>query len=133
MAEVLHKFCNDDIDPEDLPLLAIAGSGGGYRAMFGFTASLEALQKRKWLDATHWLAGVSGSCWTIAALYTASHFDATKLTNHWKSVAQEGFHPMSRQALDVVARTSQGVYFLLAPLLSKLRSGIVGIGIMVCI
>lgn len=118
-------------DVRNIPTLAIGGSGGGYRATYGFMSSLAALQSRGVLQATHWLAGVSGSCWTIASLYTVSSLDVGKLIKHCKKVAREGFHPMSRQALDVVARSSKGVYFLLAPLLSKVRSGVVGIGIMV--
>ena len=118
-------------DVRNVPTLAIGGSGGGYRATYGFMSSLAALQSRGVLQATHWLAGVSGSCWTIASLYTVSSLDVGKLIKHCKKVAQEGFHPMSRQALDVVARSSKGVYFLLAPLLSKVRNGVVGIGIMV--
>lgn len=128
----LHCRSNTStVDVEDVPTVAIGGSGGGHRAMFGFMASLHALQSKGWLEATHWLAGVSGSCWTIASLYTIGHFNVGKLIRHCKSVAQEGIHPMSRQALDAVARSSKGVYFLLAPLLSKVQSGVVGIGVMV--
>jgi phospholipase A2 len=122
---------NEAVDSRDIPRLAIGGSGGGYRATFGFLSSLQALHQARTLDAAFWLAGVSGSCWTIAALYTvAPDRDPARLVQHYKSVAAEGFHPMSSRALDVVARSAQGVYFLLAPLLSKIREGNVGIGIM---
>jgi hypothetical protein len=50
---------------------------------------------------------------------------------HYVTVAHEGLHPLSRGALDVVARSKQGTYFLLAPLLAKARSGVVGLGLMV--
>lgn len=116
---------------EDIPTVAIGGSGGGYRATFGFISALEALQSRGCLDLIHWLAGVSGSCWSLAALYTVGKFDAGQVVRHYKNTAEEMHHPMSRRAFDTVASSSKGVYFLLAPLLTKLRSGTVGIGIMV--
>lgn len=134
-SKIIHNLLDlkhvESINTEDVPTLAIGGSGGGYRATFGFMTSLEALQKQGALNAAHWLAGVSGSCWTIASIYTVGNLKVNKVVKHCKSVAQEGFHPMSRQALDAVARSSKGVYFLLAPLLSKVKSGVVGIGVMV--
>lgn len=81
-------------------------------------------------DTAFWLAGVSGSCWTIASLYTVAQRNPNDLLAHYMRVAAEALHPMCRGALDVVARSPKGVYFLLAPLLSKLRDGNVGIGIM---
>lgn len=69
--------------------------------------------------------------YTLPALYTIASHDADKLLAHYAAVASEGFHPLSRQALDVVARSKRGTYFLLAPLLAKARSGVVGLGLMV--
>ncbi|MCO5589835.1 hypothetical protein L7F22_043804 [Adiantum nelumboides] len=118
------------IHPDDIPRIAIGGSGGGYRATFGFLASLQGLYAKKMFDSIFWISGVSGSCWTIAALFTVAQQDPNALLQHYKYVAYEALHPMSRGALDVVARSPKGVYFLLAPLLTKLREGFVGIGIM---
>ncbi|PWN34867.1 FabD/lysophospholipase-like protein [Meira miltonrushii] len=118
------------VHPDDIPRIAIGGSGGGYRATFGFLASLQGLHSAKVFDSTFWISGVSGSCWTIAALFTVAQQDPNALLQHYKDVADEAVHPMSRGALDVVARSPKGVYFLLAPLLTKLRDGYVGIGIM---
>ncbi len=79
---------------------------------------------------TSYVAGVSGSCWTIAALYMTCSLSTRTLLMHWLSMAQESLHPLSRRAFDAVARTSRGTYFLLAPLLRKAHGGIVGLGIM---
>ncbi|CEH11934.1 phospholipase a2 [Ceraceosorus bombacis] len=118
------------LDFVPLGQIGIGGSGGGYRAKFGFTAGLFALQRGGVWDCAAWSAGVSGSCWTLAALYTIASHDAQKLLAHYTAVASEGIHPLSRQALDVVARSKRGTYFLLAPLLAKARSGVVGLGLM---
>ncbi len=50
----------------DVPLkIAFCCSGGGNRAMIGMLGMLSAAAKTKLLDATLYLAGVSGSTWTI--------------------------------------------------------------------
>lgn len=119
-----------ELDPRDIPTVAIGGSGGGYRAMIGFAAFIETLQKRGAFDVVSFIAGVSGSCWTISSLYTIASLSSTNLLSHYRMMASENLHPMSRSALDVVARTKKGSFFLLAPLLRKAGSGIVGLGIM---
>lgn len=116
--------------PDDLPRVAVGGSGGGYRATFGFLGAIQGMEAAGMYGSVFWLGGVSGSCWTIAALYSVARCRTKNLAEHFKSVAAERLHPMSRRALDAVARSPKGVYFLLAPLLAKLRDGNVGIGIM---
>ncbi|PWN38801.1 FabD/lysophospholipase-like protein [Ceraceosorus guamensis] len=130
LSRLLDLPKDEVVHPKDVPLIGIGGSGGGYRAKFGFTAGLLALQRGGVWDCAAWSAGVSGSCWTLAALYTIASHDAQKLLAHYTAVASEGFHPLSRQALDVVARSKRGTYFLLAPLIAKARSGVVGLGLM---
>lgn len=121
---------NTPIEAADVPTMAVGGSGGGYRATFGFAAALAGLKRAGAWDLVTWLGGVSGSCWTIAGLYTIAGLSPARLLAHYRAVAREGHHPMSRQALDTVARSRRGVYFLLAPLLAKANSGVVGVGIM---
>lgn len=99
--------------------------------MFGYLGALQAMKDASFFDATFFLAGVSGSCWTIASLYCIAKLSPYRLEQHYLRVAAEGLHPMSRSALERVARTSKGVEFLIAPLLTKLRHGNVGTGIMV--
>lgn len=120
----------EQIDPRDVPLVALGGSGGGYRAMYGFAGSLAAAKRSKLWDCLAWVGGVSGSCWTLAAYYTIAYQDADRLVKHYLAVASELAHPMSVHALDTVARSSRGVYFLLGPLVRKAQAGIVGLGIM---
>ncbi|CEG80125.1 hypothetical protein RMATCC62417_14503 [Rhizopus microsporus] len=66
------KFIREDpsnIDERDIPIVGIASSGGGYRAMLGFTGYLNAMKQSGVLDCTMYMAGVSGSCWSMALYY----------------------------------------------------------------
>ncbi|KAJ3534451.1 hypothetical protein NM208_g7529 [Fusarium decemcellulare] len=130
----LHRFLNlppgEKVDPRDVPLVALGGSGGGYRAMYGLTGFISAAKKLHLWDCITWTAGVSGSCWTIAAYYTIARHDASRLVSHYLTVASELAHPMSIRALDTVARSKRGVYFLIGPLVGKAQKSIIGLGIM---
>lgn len=130
----LKRFLNlpaaEKVDPRDVPLVALGGSGGGYRAMYGFAGLIAAAKRSKLWDCISWAGGVSGSCWTLAAYYSIAYQDADRLVRHYLAVATELAHPMSVHALDTVARSSRGVYFLLGPLVRKAQAGIVGLGIM---
>ncbi|KAK0553380.1 hypothetical protein OC846_002540 [Tilletia horrida] len=130
----LHRFlglpASEDIHPDDVPIVSLGGSGGGYRAKFGFAAFIAALETGGAWQVTTYVAGVSGSCWTIAELYTHAQMSPHVLLEHYKRVASELAHPLSLKALNVVASTRHGVYFLLAPLLRKAQSGVVGLGVM---
>ena len=121
---------DEHVEPRDVPLVALGGSGGGYRAMYGFAGFIAAAKRSKLWDCITWAGGVSGSCWTLAGYYTIAYQDADRLVRHYLSVASELAHPMSVHALDTVARSSRGVYFLLGPLIRKAQAGIVGLGIM---
>uniref|UniRef100_A0A7S2SFB5 Lysophospholipase n=1 Tax=Rhizochromulina marina TaxID=1034831 RepID=A0A7S2SFB5_9STRA len=57
------------LPPEGLRI-AVSGSGGGLRAMVAFSASLLALQHGGVLDATTYVAGLSGSTWTLGNWYS---------------------------------------------------------------
>ncbi|SPN98463.1 related to phospholipase A2, cytosolic [Cephalotrichum gorgonifer] len=52
-----------DIHPDDVPTIAVCGSGGGLRALVAGTGSLLAAEKDGLLDCVTYTAGVSGSCW----------------------------------------------------------------------
>lgn len=69
MAELFGVFV-EEIDERDIPTIAIAGSGGGLRAMCNTAGALHALDSAGILDCTTYVAGISGSCWTLGALYS---------------------------------------------------------------
>lgn len=116
-----------DVHPDDVPIIALGGSGGGYRACLGFLAYIEEMQNKDmdgaaglW-DLITFVGGVSGSCWTIAGLYSVARLNATGLLDRFAVTSSH--HPLGRTAIDAVARSANGVYFQLAPLLQKIRVG----------
>ncbi|XP_026100028.1 cytosolic phospholipase A2 gamma-like [Carassius auratus] len=54
---------------DEVPNIALLGSGGGQRAMVGLLGSLDQLDKEGLLDCILYLSGVSGSTWCMASLY----------------------------------------------------------------
>ncbi|RXN28682.1 cytosolic phospholipase A2 gamma-like protein [Labeo rohita] len=61
----LKIHCSQD----EVPRIALLGSGGGQRAMVGLLGSLVQLDKAGLLDCILYLSGVSGSTWCMASLY----------------------------------------------------------------
>ncbi|XP_051750690.1 cytosolic phospholipase A2 gamma-like [Ctenopharyngodon idella] len=70
----LQIHCSEN----EVPNIALLGSGGGQRAMVGLLGSLVQLQKTGLLDSILYLSGVSGSTWCMASLYQESDW-STKL------------------------------------------------------
>lgn len=54
----------------DVPVVAILGSGGGFRAMVGFSGVIKALYESGILDCATYVAGLSGSTWYMSTLYS---------------------------------------------------------------
>uniref|UniRef100_A0A8C9V676 Phospholipase A2, group IVF, tandem duplicate 2 n=1 Tax=Scleropages formosus TaxID=113540 RepID=A0A8C9V676_SCLFO len=65
-----------------VPVLAIAGSGGGTRAMTALYGSLKGLQTLGLLDAVSYISGVSGSTWTISKLYGDPDWSQRDMQQH---------------------------------------------------
>lgn len=127
----LHRFLlleeDEKIHPDDVPIIALGGSGGGYRACLGFLAYIEEMQNKDqsgaaglW-DLCAYVAGVSGSCWTIGGLYSVAKMNASVLIDRFAKASSH--HPLSMTAIDSVARSANGIYFQLAPILQKIRVG----------
>ncbi|KAJ1333415.1 cytosolic phospholipase A2 [Microdochium nivale] len=109
-----------DINPEDVPTIAMCGSGGGLRAMVAGAGSFLATQQDGLYDCVTYTSGVSGSCW-LQTLYNSSlaqgRFDL--LLNHLK--ARLGVHiaypPVAFESV-ITSPTNQ---LLLCSLVEKLR------------
>uniref|UniRef100_A0A8C5R4M6 Phospholipase A2 group IVF n=1 Tax=Leptobrachium leishanense TaxID=445787 RepID=A0A8C5R4M6_9ANUR len=54
---------------EEVPVVAVLGSGGGTRAMTSLYGSLLGLQEMNILNSITYLSGVSGSTWCMSTLY----------------------------------------------------------------
>ena len=61
----------EDIHPDDVPVIAMCGSGGGLRALVAGTSSYLSTHEAGLFDCVTYTAGVSGSCW-LQTLYYSS-------------------------------------------------------------
>ena len=71
LAKYLQLPEGEEVHPDDVPVIALCGSGGGLRALVAGTGSLMAVEDAGLFDCVTYTAGVSGSCW-LQALYFAS-------------------------------------------------------------
>lgn len=109
-----------DIHPDDVPIIALCGSGGGLRALVAGTGSYLAAQEAGLWDCVTYTAGVSGSCW-LQTLYHSSitGCDFNRLVNHLKN--RLGVHiafPPSALSLLTAAPTNK---HLLSGMVEKLK------------
>ncbi|TCD70189.1 hypothetical protein EIP91_004368 [Steccherinum ochraceum] len=80
------------VDERDIPVVAIAGSGGGYRAMLNTSGSLVGAQVSGILSCTSYLAGVSGSCWALSVLYSGvAGYSPYQAAQHLKDRIQTSY------------------------------------------
>lgn len=81
----------EDVDERDLPVVAIAASGGGYRAMINTTATLQAAKESGLLDTVTYMSAVSGSCWALNTLYSVGGGDLDWTLRHLRERVKEPF------------------------------------------
>jgi phospholipase A2 len=109
-----------DVHPDDVPVIAMCGSGGGLRALVAASGSMMATQDDGLLDCLTYTSGVSGSCW-LQAMYNSSvaQHDLHRLVDHLK--ARLGVHiaypPIAFQSL-ISAPTNK---YLLSGIVEKLK------------
>ncbi|XP_026565476.1 cytosolic phospholipase A2 zeta [Pseudonaja textilis] len=78
----------EDLSTNEVPVVAVLGSGGGIRALSSFYGSLLGLQQLNLLDCVTYLAGISGSTWCLSVLYQ-DHEWSQKDLKHPISNAQD--------------------------------------------
>ncbi|XP_042300911.1 cytosolic phospholipase A2 zeta [Sceloporus undulatus] len=69
----------EDPDKDEVPVVAVLGSGGGIRALTSFYGSLLGLQQLNLLDCITYLAGISGTTWCMSMLYQDSEWSCKDL------------------------------------------------------
>nr|XP_033807154.1 cytosolic phospholipase A2 delta [Geotrypetes seraphini] len=71
VAEAVKKVLQLDQDLQDneVPVVAVMTTGGGVRAMTSLYGTLSGLKKSKLLDCVSYITGASGSTWTMSKLY----------------------------------------------------------------
>ncbi|KAK7133666.1 hypothetical protein R3I94_015510 [Phoxinus phoxinus] len=76
MKKLLHmeKPSSLPSSPHEVPVIAVLGSGGGFRAMVGFSGVMKALYESGVLDCVTYVAGLSGSTWYMSTLYSHPEF-----------------------------------------------------------
>lgn len=110
-----------EINIEDVPTIAMCGSGGGLRALVAGTGSYLSAHEAGLFDCVTYTAGVSGSCWLLALYYSSlGCCRHSRLVDHLK--ARLGVHiafPPPALALVTAAPTNK---FLLSGIIERLQA-----------
>jgi phospholipase A2 len=110
----------EEVHPDDVPCIAMVGSGGGLRALVAGTGSLLATSEDGLFDCVTYTAGVSGSCW-LQALYHSSlggrRLD--KMVEHLK--ARIGIHIAYPPVALATLNSAPTNKFLLSGFVEKLK------------
>lgn len=110
----------EDVHANDVPTIAMCGSGGGLRALVAGTGSMLATEEDGLFDCVTYTSGVSGSCW-LQVLYHSSFADGhlSRVLDHLK--ARLGIHiAYPPNAFSAVASAPTNKY-LLSGLVEKLK------------
>ena len=113
----------EDVHPDDIPTVTFGGSGGGFRAMIGCLGYGEAMIQSGLWDCLTYVAGVSGSCWSLAAFYTIGHGSMSTVIEHCKKRFSP-YHPLSGDAIRAILSAPGGAKVTLGPLIQKSQSGL---------
>jgi cytosolic phospholipase A2 len=102
----------DKIHPDDVPVIAMCGSGGGLRALVAGTSSYLSAQEAGLFDCVTYTAGVSGSCWLQTLYYSnITQRNHARLIGHLKN--RLGVHiAFPPDALELVASAPTNKYLL---------------------
>ncbi|XP_008112906.1 cytosolic phospholipase A2 isoform X2 [Anolis carolinensis] len=114
----LNNFLGTDLTSvRDVPVIAILGSGGGFRATVGFAGVMKALYESGILDCATYIAGLSGSTWYMSTLYSHPDFPVKGP----KEINEELRNSVSHNPLKLL--TPQKVKRYIEALWKKKRSG----------
>ncbi|KAL1922471.1 uncharacterized protein VTP21DRAFT_10010 [Calcarisporiella thermophila] len=108
----------EEVHEEDVPIVALAGSGGGYRAMIATGATVRAMKQTGAFDCLSYFAGVSGSTWTVMQFYSVAHCDPEMLCHLHRE--HLNLHPASPSTLfDVLASDTSATQMIFGGLRIK--------------
>ncbi|BGP19263.1 hypothetical protein JCM10213v2_007350 [Rhodosporidiobolus nylandii] len=80
-----------EVDVRDIPVVAVAASGGGYRAMLHTASALHAAKQSGIFDCLTFVSGVSGSCWALNVLYSVGGGNLDWTVKHLRERVKEPF------------------------------------------
>lgn len=111
----------DSIDSEDVPTIAMCGSGGGLRALVAGASSYLCAQEAGLFDCVTYTAGVSGSCWLQTLYYSSLGGQRhNRILDHLKSrISTHIAYPPTALELFTTAPTNK---FLLSGCVEKLKA-----------
>ncbi|KAL4219877.1 Cytosolic phospholipase A2 [Mactra antiquata] len=118
--EGLQKLMGDSRAPtkiDDVPTIAVIGSGGGFRAMVGLSGVFKALHDSGILQCAQYVCGLSGSSWYISTLY--SH-------PQWPKMAPGAMQDELKNNIDsslLWLLSPQGVYRYMDRIMKKRQNG----------
>ena len=112
-----------EVHPEDVPVVGLGGSGGGYRAMIGLLGYCAEMKRAGLWDLITYVAGVSGTCWSMATYYNLGDREWDEVIEHLKRRLSP-YHPLSSEAIRAVLSAPMGIQVALGPLVQKQRSGL---------
>ncbi|XP_072481176.1 cytosolic phospholipase A2 zeta isoform X2 [Notamacropus eugenii] len=100
VSKALQKVLELDEPPrnDQVPVVAVLGTGGGIRAMTSLYGNLTGLQDLGLLDTVTYLSGISGSTWCISTIYKDPAWSQTSL------------HGPTRQARNFVCSRKTGAF-----------------------
>ncbi|XP_047433092.1 cytosolic phospholipase A2 beta-like [Mugil cephalus] len=90
VAQAVKKILglNTRLQSNEVPTVAVVASGGGTRAMTGLFGSLRGLKELGVLDAATYITGVSGSTWTMSALYQEANWSQQDINTFISAVRE---------------------------------------------
>ena len=122
--KALARYLNipeSEIDPEDVPTIAMCGSGGGLRALVAGASSYLSTQEAGLFDCVTYTAGVSGSCWLQTLYYSSLGGQRhNRVVNHLRQrISTHIAYPPAALDLFTTAPTNK---FLLSGCVEKLKA-----------
>ncbi|KAI8612284.1 acyl transferase/acyl hydrolase/lysophospholipase [Chytriomyces sp. MP71] len=116
-AGAVSVLVGESVALQHVPTVAIAASGGGSRAMIATLASLNELNSIGVLDTVSYLAGVSGSTWSLAHMYNHAN-----PTNSPRSALQAARLSLSKNVLNPLPLLENPPTIALATLMERFRT-----------
>ncbi|USW50156.1 Putative lysophospholipase, catalytic domain, Acyl transferase/acyl hydrolase/lysophospholipase [Septoria linicola] len=122
-AKALARYLDipeSEVHPDDVPTVALCGSGGGLRALVAGTSSYLSAHESGLFDCATYTAGVSGSCWLQTLYYSSiGNLSHQNIIDHLKS--RIGIHIASPNAALTLFNQAPTNKFLLSGFVEKLK------------
>jgi phospholipase A2 len=100
----LEKLLNRKLNDNQVPKIALIGSGGGYRAMLCTTGSLCGAEEIGLLDATTYITALSGSTWAVAP-WISTGLPPKQFKEYIKQCAAKSFFDLTTEEKKLIANT----------------------------